>query len=60
MTSKLPGQLVVSPVEVISVAPLQLVASVSSGVTSFVLGLHLLSSRPWLWNLLLFFSLLMS
>lgn len=50
----------VSPVQVISVIPLQLVAIFSSGVPSFVLGLLLLSSRPWLQDLLLFFSLLMS
>lgn len=39
-----------SPVKVIGVVPVQLIASVSSGVTSFILGLHLLSSRPGLWD----------
>lgn len=31
--------------------PVQLIASVSSGVTRFILGLHLCSSRPGLWDL---------
>lgn len=35
------------PVQVICVVPVQLIASVSSGVTSFILGLyHVWSSRP--------------